>query len=87
MYKRAARRTGGSKLNGRALLASSPSNPKIEIAASRTSYVRRMVLNFDINIIGNLSDYDITLIIIKIIDEGYSIDRNLLNLYPSIQKR
>lgn len=90
MYKRAARGTGGSSYNGRAKYARRPGNVRIERAASQTAMARRIVLSFGPVLSGTVSkltDYDVSLLICKIIDEGLTIDKQLMALYPALQRR
>lgn len=49
---------------------------------------RSIVLTFEPNInksVYNLNDYDLIIMICKIIDESLTIDKQLMSLYPKLQ--
>ena len=51
--------------------------------------VRRIVLSFGpvfSTTVSELTDYDIALLICKIIDEGFTIEKKLKALYPDLQR-
>ncbi len=86
MYKKASRHTGGSKFNGYARVAS---NWSIERRSADTPLARRLVNIFsdECEPLKAFHDYDLAILIVKLIQEGYTMNKWLGSVAPPIAER